>query len=304
MTSGKLRSLLVSLHRLLALVLTPLMIVFCLSGILLGVLRMAPPPARGPVDAAAVMAALQAVDPEGSAGLLIVEPGGEAFELRSRGKGVRGRFGVASRQQLPAEEGFDLEAKTEQLHRGLLLGLNPLMEAAAFVVLALVLIGPLIVARLGWRTLLQRHAALGLIFWPLVLLPPATGVMMAAHWLEAPRPPEAPAEQRLSIARGLELAAPRLDLSRLAMARRWPSGELLVYLADGPEGRETAIHKVFADGEAAPFAPPRNWPHDLHVGAWSPAGAWLNIAGALALLTLNATGIYSWWRRRRERAAR
>jgi hypothetical protein len=123
--------------------------------------------------------------------------------------------------------------------------------------------------------------------------------MMVMHWGEPARPPEAPAEQRLTLARGLELAAPKLDLARLTMARRWPSGEVLLYLAEGRKRPETKIYKVGPAGDPAPFSPPRDWAHDLHVGSWSRRGAVLNVAGAMSLLTLHLSGLYSWWRRKR-----
>lgn len=303
MTSGKLRSRLLFVHRALALILAPFLVVLCLSGIVLAFQPLAGEGKRSPVDPVALLAALREVDPEGSAGLLIVAPAGDSFELRSRGPGVRGRFGIASRQALPEDESFDVYAAAERLHKGLLLGWNPLMEAAAFGILFLLLIGPFVIGRFvikpgGSATLAQRHASLGLFFWPLILLPPVTGVMMVLHWGEPARPPEAPPEERLTLAGGLERAAPQLDLARLEMARRWPSGEVLLYVAAGRRGREEAIYKVAAAGDPVVFAPPRNWPHDLHEGRWSRRGAILNMAAAVTLLTLMGSGLVSWWRRR------
>ena len=301
MTSGKLRSRLLFVHRTVALLLAPLVLVLLLSGI---VLAFAPlvgddDPPRSPVDGAKVVATLKAVDPEGSAGLLLVEPAGQVIELRARGQGVRGRFELATGQKLPAqEEAFDLFATAERLHKGLLLGANPVMETVAFAVLGLLLIGPFLVGRFGFKSLGQRHGSFGLLLWPLLVLPPLTGVMMILHLGEPARPAEAPPEQRLSLARGLELAAPRLELTRLVAARRWPSGEVLVYLAAaGGAGEET--FKVSANGEAAAFSPPRNWPHELHEGRWASGASLLNLAAALGLLGLLATGFASWWRRRR-----
>lgn len=303
MTSGKLRSRLLFLHRALAIVLAPFLLVLLLSGCVLAfapILGGGEKVERAKVDAAAVLATLQAVDPEGTAALLLVDPAGTSIELRSRGKGVRGRFDLATRQQLPAaEEGFDVFETAERLHKSLLLGLNPVMETAAFGVLALLLIGPFIVVKLGNRSLMQRHATFGLSLWPLMILPPLTGVMMVLHWGEPARPAEASVEQRLTLARGLELASPALDLSRLVAARRWPSGELLVYLAAQPEEEVFAVN---SQGEATPFVAPRNWVKDLHEGRWAKGASMLNLAAALSMLGLMATGLYSWWRRRKDRA--
>lgn len=300
MTSGKLRSRLLFLHRALALVLAPFLLVLVLSG---SVLAFAPlvgddDGPRAAVDGGKVLAALAAVDPEGTAGLLLMDPGGASFELRSRGQGVRGHFDLASGQKLPpAEEGFDVFETAERLHKGLLLGLNPLMEAMAFVLLALLLIGPFVIGRLGLATWMQRHGTFGLLLWPLLALPPVTGVMMVLHLGEPARPAEAPPEARLTLARGLELATPALDLSRLTAARRWPSGEVLVYLATA-EGEE--IFKVAAEGPPQPFTPARNWPHELHEGRWFQGASLINLASALGLLTLMITGLRSWWRNRRK----
>lgn len=299
MTSGKLRSRLLFLHRALALVLAPFLLVLVLSGMVLAFAPLvgdAGP--RAAVDGAKVLAALTAVDPEGSAGLLLMDPGGSSFELRSRGQGIRGHFDLASKQKLPpTKEGFDVFETAEQLHKGLLLGLNPLMEAMAFVLLALLLIGPFVIGRLGLATWMQRHGTFGLLLWPLLALPPITGVMMVLHLGEPARPPEAPPEARLTLARGLELAAPALDLSHLTAARRWPSGEVLVYLAktDGEE-----IFMVGAAGPPQPFTPARNWPHDLHEGRWFQGASLLNLASALGLLVLMITGLRSWWQNRRK----
>lgn len=304
MTSGKLRSRLLFVHRALAIVLVPFLLVLCVSGIVLAFQPLVGEGPRARIDAAQLQATLAGIDPEGSAGLLIVAEDGRSFELRTRGQGVRGNFDLATGKTQPAEEGFDLYEKAEQLHRGLLLGLNPVMETAAFGVLLLVLLGPFVVGRLGGPSLAQRHASLGLLFYPLILLPPLTGVMMVLEIGQPARPPEAPAEQRLSLSRGLELAAPRLDLARLAMARRWPSGEILVYLAPLRRG-ELEVFKVDSQGDAASFSPPRNWPHDLHEGRAFHRGSILNMAGAVSLLFLMGSGLASFWRswRRRRRPA-
>lgn len=299
MTSGKLRARLLSLHRILALLLAPFVLVLCVSGIVLAFRPLVGEGRRPPVDAAQLQQTLSSLDPEGAAGLLIVDPSGASFELRSRGAGPRGRFELATGRQLPPEQGFDVYETAERLHKGLLLGLEPLMQTAAGGILLLVLLGPLVVGRLGSVTLAQRHAGLGILFYPLVLLPPLTGLMMVFHLGEPERPPQAPPEARLTLARGLELAAPRLELSRLAVARRWPSGELLVYLAP-PQRGQLETFKVDAAGNVAPFAPPRNWPHDLHEGLAFRRSAVLNMAGAVTLLFLMGSGLWSWWSRRRE----
>lgn len=298
MTSGKLGSRLLAAHRVLALILTPLLIVLCLSGMALAFQPMMPAEGRAAVDAPRLLASLRTVDPEGTAGLMVVEPSGEAFELRSRGKGMKGRFSVASGERLEAERGFDFFATAEQLHRGLLLGLNPVMEASTFGLIAILLVGPLVIGRLRLRTLMQRHGTLGLVFLPVLLFLPVSAAMMVLHLGEPPRPAEIPAERKVDLGRALELAAPRLDLSRLRLARRWPSGEVLLYVA-GEAGREV-IYKLDAAGEPVPFVPPRHWPHSLHTGRWAPGAPLLNMAGAAGMLALTGSGLVSWWRRRRE----
>lgn len=303
MTSGKLRARLLAAHRILALILTPLVIVLCLTGIVLAFQPMLPADGRSAVDAPRLLESLRAVDPEGTAGLLVVDPAGETFELRSRGKGAKGRFAVATAERLPEKEGFDLFATAERLHRGLLLGLNPVMEASTFGLILILLAGPLVIGRLRLRTLMQRHGTLGLAFLPVLLFLPASAAMMVLHLGEPPRPQEIPAERKVDLGRAIELAAPALDLSYLRMARRWPSGEVLLYVRAGSGAGAETIYKLDAAGEPAPFVPPRHWPHSLHTGRWAAGAPLLNMAGSAGMLALTGSGLYSWWRRRRGLAA-
>lgn len=176
------KTLLLSLHRWLALLLTPLFLLILLSGMVLAfkpiVEDLGPPPHAGPVALESLLTLLEqvpaqvqvkAVERSSTPGQWILAGAGE-YRLQD---GVR----VGSGEQR-ADAVF---AWFKGLHRHLLIGASWLVEWGSWAMLAIMLAGLL----LGWprfsHTLAGWHRSLGAWLLPLALLLPLTGVLMSLH---------------------------------------------------------------------------------------------------------------------------
>jgi sulfite reductase (NADPH) flavoprotein alpha-component len=166
---------------------------------------------------------------------------------------------------------------------------------ASFGLLALVLAGPFLAPFRRPRSLLTWHAATGWVLWPLAVLLPLTAVLIV---LPIGRPfgggrDSVPA----SLPVALENAAALTDLSALRFAQRMPNGGL--FLINHAPGGNT--RQMIRDGRVYEFGGRFvRIAHLVHTGEWG--GVWggvVALLGAVLLLGLQASGIWSWWRRRR-----
>ena len=225
-----LKPLLARLHRWTGLILLPVFALILLSAAVLALEPVADglAPARGvsgATDAAALVRLLDRVDPAGSAEVTL-SPDGRVAVLRSRGR-PPAAYALASGQPVPVPSpGVDVFAVARELHRTLFIGAGLVVEAAAYAMAALVLVGPL----LAWprlnRTALGWHLGLGWGLLPLVVLLPVTAVLMTLH-VGAPRPPRGTAP---SVARAIEQVARRDDGAAVRSARVWRGAAVRVQL--------------------------------------------------------------------------
>lgn len=291
--------MLAALHRWLALGLAPVFLLILLSGAVLALKPMlAEAPATAAVDARGLAAAVAAADPAGSARALSLSADG-SFTLKSPDAAVAGRYGADGTRLAPA--GFDLFDFALRLHKDLLVGAGFVVEAAAYAMVALIAAGLF----LGWprlrNTLLGWHMGLGWFALPLVLLAPLTGVLMALH-VGTPRLPAIEPGPPLSIARALELAADDLGTHALASARSFRRGSVLLQ-AVGAAGPRAYL--VSPRGSVAALAEGPGLVKALHEGTWAGAASgFVNLLSALVLTGLLGTGVFAWWRRRRQSARR
>lgn len=309
---GGLRKALRFAHRWLALLLTPVFLAVILSGAVLSLKPVvaewsATPAESVRVDVPALVALMEGLERLGPMDSLSLVADGTAVDVRGRAAGLTGRWDLASAARRgEASLWPDVFRTAERLHKALLLGLAGVVEAATYVMLAVVLVGPLLAWLRFRNTLLGWHTAVGWLLFPLIALSPATAILMTLHVGQgggpgqAPRPSRADAPASMSAA--LALAAGKLDLTGFRGARRVRGGVVMVQLArPGP-----SVHMVSGRGVSALTRPP-NLVKQLHEGTWG--GAWsglLNLLASGALLLLTVTGLWSWLARairRRRRGA-
>lgn len=297
----KIMAPLLKLHRWLALFLAPVFLLVIVSGGILAFKPIVQSHTVVPVNVSALVQTLDVVDPQGKAGMLSVAADGKSFELRSRGAGPSGTFDIATGQTLePA--GFNIFDFALSLHKNLLVGAGVLVEIATYAMVALLLMGLL----LGWpklrNTVSGWHIGLGWLGLPLVMITPITGLLMALHLGMPSMPKFESADKTLPIARTLEIASESADLSQLSQARSFRRGAVMLSVKT-TEG--AAMHIVSGTGKLTTSTEGPGWVRMLHEGTW--AGAWsglVNLLSALGLLGLLFTGVWSWWRRRRQARVR
>jgi len=238
--------------------------------------------------------ALRRADPDGRANAMFVDAHAGSFTLGGRGAA---RFALATGEKLPdAEEGPGLMRTARGLHQRLLLD-----EVGAFIVVAST-IGLLLLLTIGLvlglprrlrHTMLGWHRGIGWFLSPLLILSPATGLMLAYGWFAPPR--GAPVPPPANLTEAVRMVAAQHDLNDVVWIRR-RGPNLIARLRDGSEWRGFVVGR---DGLAPQ---PRNWPRLLHEGNWSGAvSGGLNVAVSVALLGLLGTGGVVWYRRRRLR---
>lgn len=285
---------LIKLHRWLALAATPFLLLIILSGAVLAFKPIVDAAPHASVDLTTLVAAIDKADPAGRANALVVAADGRSFELRSRHAGPSGTFSVLSGERL-GDTRFDIFTFARNLHVSLLFGAHWLVTLVTTVSVIVFFSGFL----LGWRKLRNTlggwHAGLGWVAWPLAMLTPITGFMMAFH-IGLPMRSHHGENHAQSIARVIEATSAQTDLSHVYSVRKaWGSGTLVFVQANG----KNVQYAVSGRGEITSSNGP-GWVRMLHEGTW--AGAWsgvLNFLSIIPLLGLLGTGALTWWRRQR-----
>jgi len=253
------------------------------------------PVGGGRLTAEAFEPALRRADPDDRAGAIYIDAHAGTFTLGGRRDVAR--FVLASGDKLPsAEEGSGFIRTARGLHQTLLLDDTgeTIVIASTVVLILLLVIGLLMgLPRRIRSTMLGWHKAMGWFLSPLLLLSPATGLMLAYGWLAPPR--GAPVPPPATLAEAIRIVGAQHDLNEVVWIRR-RGPNLIARVRDGGEWRG------FIVGREGLTPQPRNWPRLLHEGNWG--GAWsggLNVIVSIALLGLVCTGGVIWWRRRRLR---
>lgn len=304
MTHVRLRDALVLAHRWAGLILTPIFLAILVSGGLLALRpiseQLSETPTDNRIELRRVVALLQS---DGTADRASqIEADAASGRLTISGNDGSVAIALDDGHYLPTPpQTSDSFVTIERFHKSLLIGAGELVEIAAYLMLGLVLLGPL----LSWprlrNTVLGWHLGTGWITWPLVLMLPATAVLMTLH-IGSPSLPRAnPQGPPTTLPAALVQAAPENARIEQLSLRRFRGGSVLISLREGTQQQVWVV----AGDTVTPLDPKANWPKQLHEGTW--AGAWsgfLNLVGAIALLLLTGTGAWSWLQRQRQQRQR
>ncbi|WP_029556530.1 sulfite reductase flavoprotein subunit alpha [Xanthobacter sp. 91] len=303
MSFAAVRRTLIFLHRWIALILTPVFLIIIVTGAVLS-FRPIVNSGQGPqpgttVDVAALTQIIGTIERAGKPGATSVVEGGRALQVLSQDPAVAGRWDVASGAHTPAPSGgIDIFRTAEGLHKTLLLGLGIVVEIASFLMLGIMVAGPFLAWLRFRNSLMGWHTAIGWLLLPLTLTSPVTAVMLSLHIGTGSRPELPRAKRPVSITQALAIAGPDLDLSRLAGARRFRGGMVMLQIAPDATGRNGGGF-VVTDTGVTPLVGGPGLVKQIHEGTWG--GAWsgaLNFGISLVLLGLTVTGVYSWVRRK------
>lgn len=303
MSFAAVRRTLILLHRWIALLLTPVFLVIILTGAVLSfrpILNSGQGPGPGAaVDVAALSQLVGTIEKTGQLGGISVVDGGRALQVMSQDPAVGGRWEVATGAHTPAPAGgLDTFRTAEGLHKSLLLGLGIVVEVASFLMLGIMVAGPFLAWLRFRNTLMGWHTAVGWLLLPVTLTSPVTAVMLSLHIGTGARPELPRTKRPVTISQALTVAARDLDMSRLAGARRFRGGTVMLQIAPDADGKNGGGF-VVSDSGVAPLVGGPGLVKQIHEGTWG--GAWsglLNFGISLALLGLTATGLVSWTRRK------
>ncbi|MFG1237237.1 PepSY domain-containing protein [Xanthobacter autotrophicus DSM 597] len=303
MSFATVRRTLIFLHRWIALILTPVFLVIILTGAVLSfrpILNDAQGPRPGAsVDVAALGRLVGAVEKAGQPGAISVVEGGRALRVMGQDPAVAGRWDMATGDHTPAPAGgIDIFRTAEGLHKTLLLGLGLVVEVASFLMLGIMIAGPFLAWLRFRNSLMGWHTAVGWLLLPLTLTSPVTAVMLSLHIGTGSRPELPRTKRPVTISQALDIAGRDLDISRLAGARRFRGGTVMLQLAPDAAGRNGGGF-VVTDQGVTPLVGGPSLVKQIHEGTWG--GAWsgaLNFGISLALLGLTVTGLWSWVRRK------
>lgn len=303
MSFAAVRRTLIFLHRWIALVLTPIFLVIILTG---AVLSFRPIVNSGQgsrpgatVDVAALSRVITTIERAGQPGGISLVEGGRALQVMSQDPAVAGRWDIATGVHTPAPAGgIDVFRTAEGLHKTLLLGLGIVVEVASFLMLGIMVAGPFLAWLRFRNSLMGWHTALGWLLLPLTLTSPVTAVMLSLHIGTGSRPELPRTKRPVSISQAVAIAGRDLDISRLAGARRFRGGTVMLQIAPDATGRNGGGF-VITDTGVTPLVGGPNLVKQIHEGTWG--GAWsgaLNFGISLCFLGLTVTGVYSWVRRK------
>ncbi|MFG1299709.1 PepSY domain-containing protein [Xanthobacter sp. V3C-3] len=310
MSFAAIRPALIFLHRWIALILLPIFLVIIVTGAVLSFRPIVNSAQQGPrpgggVDVAAVTALLGKLEAAGPFGGVSLVDGGRTLSVMSQDPQIGGRWDLASGDHSPAPAGgVDIFRTAEGLHKSLLLSLNIVVEVASFLMLAIMIAGPFLTWLRFRNSLIGWHTAIGWLLLPITLTSPVTAVMLTLS-IGTPARPEMPRVKRpVAITQALATAGRELDLTRLAGARRFRGGTVILQLAPDATGSNGGNY-VVTDTAVTPLVGGPGLVKQIHEGTWG--GVWsglLNFGISLALLALTVTGTVSWVRRWRRNRAR
>ncbi|MCX5512933.1 nitric oxide synthase [Kaistia algarum] len=303
MSLSHVKPYLISLHRWAGLVLTPLFLMIILSGTVLSFRpilanRATSSTMGASIDVPALETLLDKLGAGGAVSSISVTGGGAAVDVASSTTAVAGTWDIATGTKSgAASSGIDVFGIAERFHKSLLLGLGLLVEAASFVMLAIMIVGPLLSCLRFRNSVIGWHRALGWCLLPVTILAPLTAVLMVLGIGGGARVALPVASHTVSVSEALTVAAPTVDLAQLQSARLFRGGTVMLQTA-GENGGTFAV----TDTVAVPLTGGPGLVKEIHEGIW--AGAWsgaLNFGISVVLLALTVTGFLSWFRRwRRE----
>ncbi|WP_197027495.1 PepSY domain-containing protein [Marinobacterium lacunae] len=284
------RRSLLTLHRWIALIATPLFLLITLTGVIL---------AFRPILAdLGSSASVYSVPTEQVAALVERLPGNAIRDIQTldensvRVSGV-GDYALDSGALIgdgsdPLQSFF---GTVQNLHKSLLLRADWLTQTLTYLMLGVILAGVFLGLPRIRNTLIGWHQMLAWGLLPLLILIPFTAVLMTLH-IGAPELPIKPGGGRVDMQQALARVSEYPGGEHLVAIRGFKGGSMLVTLAEG--------RLVVTADAITPLSDEPYWPKELHEGTW--AGAWsgsLNAIGGLVLVGLTLTGALSWIRRTR-----
>lgn len=298
--NGAVKAWLLRLHRWVALVFGLPLLAVVASGLVLSVEPLVTSAAikPGSVTSAVVEAALQRHDPGGRARGLVVRPYEGTIALQGVRSGAPLVVDAVTGEEVPAG-GASLSAvfgTARRVHERLLLETTSLVVASTAAMLAIMAFGIAMGLPRLRNTLGGWHKGVAWFLLPLLLLSPATGLLMAFGITLAPAPvlgPEGRARAApVPLAEAVRVVGAAHDLSAVSWIRV-QAGRTVARVNEGGELR------VYAVGREGLVPQPRNWPRLIHEGTLSATwGSLVNLAVSVALLVLLGTGTWLWARRR------
>lgn len=179
-----------------------------------------------------------------------------------------------------------------RIHKDLWTGAGGLLVTlGSFSLAILVLTGPLLGKPGSRRGLIGWHRWSGWVLWPLLALAPVSLVLMKAHGEAIGR-----AQPDMTISEVLDTLAGSHDLGTLRVVQRIRNGSTFVVLE--PAANESRRYVVRRNGITEIDTRTSRVGRAIHSGAWADGwGGMLNLAAALALFGMLATGVVSWRRR-------
>jgi sulfite reductase (NADPH) flavoprotein alpha-component len=303
-----LKPTLFKLHRWIGIGLAPLFLLIALSGGILAFKPMQPATQHIAADGSSpsqLIHLLQQLDPLGrEIDGLTVDAASDQVTLRSQNPDLQGQYqlGSTARLQEPTQmKSFDLFEFAEYLHKELLFGADVLIQIASYLMLLIIVIAPLIAWPRLRNNLMGWHRGVGWVLFPVILLPPLTGVLMSLHLGMPELPRMSKPGLSLSLEQGLQIAQRELGLERISMARRFRGGSVMLGTPEKAGGK----HVIVTDQEVVTIDPGSNLVKRIHEGTW--AGTWsglFNLLGAVALSLLSLSGFVSWQRKRQRHRSR
>jgi Sulfite reductase, alpha subunit (flavoprotein) len=307
MQTASFKSLALSVHRWLGLILTPLFLLIIITG---GLLALKPvvddPMIKGQsagIEASVLTSALGKADPSAMAGQISLSNDGTVMSLTSSGEaGPRGAFSTQTGEAVAAAPAAadsygPIYNTAKSLHKNLLIGAGVVVLIASFIMLAIIVVGP-VLSWLNFRnSIMGWHLAAGWITLPLLILSPLTGILLYFH-IDTGAPLNiSPSFPPVTLTRGVEVTGQIPEVETILSARRFKSGSVMI------EARtETGNMTYVVDGTqtATAISGPGLF-KSIHEGTWG--GAWsglLNLATSIILAGLTITGFWSWLRRFRQ----
>ncbi|AHG93324.1 NAD-binding flavodoxin, putative (plasmid) [Gemmatirosa kalamazoonensis] len=301
MPRSRTRARVASLHRWLAVLLSPVVALIILSGAVLAFRPILHPveriaPTSRHVDLARVTAMVARAEAAGPVDFVGLPDDARTIVLA----GPRGltAYDVATGRDAPIprpQTTVDVFDVAMRVHKDMWFGAGAVVTLASLAMIFLVVAGPFL-ARFGHGAgPLGRHIRAGWILWPLVALLPLSLVMMKLH-LPVVTPSSA---TRVPLSRTLADVARVADLTRLDGMQRLPGGAAF-FIVEEPSG---AVRYVYNDGSVRRLdTGVSTLGRALHEGTW--AGRWsgmLNLLAAAAMLWMLTSGLLSFARRRTAR---
>ena len=293
------KAVLLRLHRWITLVFALPLLVVIVTGLILSFEPMTESVKPSvPLTEARLQELMRTHDPQGAATSLAVRGRDDTLVLGVPGRAME--IDLASGALRTAEPSAlaGLYRWARPVHERLVFDMGWLVLASTVALLALAALGML----MGWprlrNTLGGWHTVSAWVLLPLVILSPATGLMIALGLGNSPPPAGGgPGGGRVALVDVVAMVARQHDVADLSSVRT-RGGRMMVRVVPG------AQPVVYAVGPSGLRPLATNWPRALHEGNWHVViGPLANGLVSVLFLGLMGTGLTIWLRRRLKQAA-